>query len=105
MERIKRTSSDCVHVSDNPDYGAVEVTFTIPFGAENGTSNCIGVSIVDDNELEGPEEFFLTLTSCSPNVAGIAQALATKRVLITDDECKSASKACVVESYYKQFLF
>ena len=60
---------------------------------------------MDDDELEGPEDFFLTLTSCSPDVAGIAQALATKRVLITDDECKSASNACVVESHYKQFLF
>lgn len=81
---------------DNPDYGAVDVTFTIPSGAENGTSNCITVSIVDDDELEGTEEFFLTLTSCSPVDVGVAQNLAT--VFITDDECTSASNTCVANS-------
>lgn len=53
---------------------------------------------MDDDELEGTEEFFLTLTSCSPDVVGVDQNRATKTVFIMDDECRSASNTCVANS-------
>lgn len=50
---------------------------------------------MDDDELERTEEFFLSLATCSPDIAGIAQDRATKTVVITDDERRSLSNKCI----------
>ena len=76
----------------NPDYLPVNSTLTILSGTPSGSTSCTTVTIVDDEVLENQEQFFLDLTSLSPNFVTVAPNLGTKTVYITDNERKPKSQ-------------
>lgn len=65
--------------SAGSDYTATTGTLTIPAGS---TTAAIGVPIIDDADVEGPEAFTLTLS----NPAGAALGATTATITITDND-------------------
>lgn len=51
------------------DFHALSATVTFMAGASHGTSQCVCVTILEDNISEDTEMFYLSLMSQSPNAA------------------------------------
>ena len=73
-----------------PDYVPVDIIISIPNGAETGSSYCIAVTIIDDDIPETMEQFFLDLTTVTPNSLTVDLDRAVKTVTILDNECKTS---------------
>ena len=65
------------------DYESVSSSLMFPAGSINGSTQCINITITDDEVLEADETFTVTLTTTTPRVmVGTAQTTVT----ITTDE-------------------
>ncbi len=62
--------------------------FQIEFGSSllSGDSECVNVTISNDDFVEGSEEFFVTVTSVSPQVK--LSGSDSVAVIIVDNDCK-----------------
>ena len=54
--------------------------------------SCINITIIDDNDVEGPHAFELSISSTTPSIT-VPSADSTVRVDVTDNDGKHAS-AC-----------
>ena len=70
------------------DFFEVDIVITIPGGTPNGTSFCSSVSIKNDDNFEGEEQFFLDLQSLTPEMLTIADNRSSLTVVIVDNDCK-----------------
>jgi hypothetical protein len=50
------------------DYVSSSEVETFTSGSPNGSTRCVGISILDDDVLEGEQTFVLTLTTSDPDV-------------------------------------
>ena len=57
-------------------------------GSDDGTLNCLNITIVDDVFIEGNEDFTVTLVLETPGM-GVATETTTTTVTIADNEGKS----------------
>ena len=89
MQR-KQCSSSCFSSVDE-DY---ELNFQMALDILESTGNqiCVNVDIIDDELVEGMEEFGLSLSSSDQVVAFIIQ---TAVVVIEDNDCEYNHKFCL----------
>ena len=73
------------HVAANEDFRPVLRLLTLAVGSSSGSTRCIPVYIIDDNEPETSEEFTLTLFASDVAVA-VATDGETTTVVIQDNE-------------------
>lgn len=70
------------------DYMPTTVALILPAQSPNGTSRCVIVTIVDDDELEERESFFVSLNNLTPDEITVQEGENMLTVLILDDDCK-----------------
>lgn len=68
---------------------AAELSISFPDGSVDGETDCFNITIIDDNELEGLEEFTVSLTD--PLIGGSSDGVSlgvpsSSPVEITDNE-------------------
>ena len=69
------------------DYVSVSMDVVFPAGTSNGDMQCIDVTIIDDSEMEGDETFTVALTTSSPVVMTLGNAVTTITITDNDGEC------------------
>ena len=67
------------------DYVFVETEFTFVFGTEVGDTQCLGISIIGDDNAEPSERFSLILTSINPLLRVVQERQNLILTIIDDD--------------------
>ena len=65
------------------DYNAISSTLEFPVNSTSGDEQCINITIVDDNDVEGDEMFTVTLERI---IGAVTLSQGTTVVTITDNE-------------------
>ena len=88
---------------DGSDYSGFNMILTFPVGSLDNDTQCLNVSIIDDDTaLEGDETFTVTLTLLTTGL-GVTTGNTMTTITITDNEGKQLNSCCFIgymDSFY-----
>lgn len=85
-------SSTYIPTTAGLDYAPTNATVILPALSPNGTSRCVTITIIDDDEMEERESFFINLNNPTRDVITVQEGENILTVLILDDDSKYTYK-------------